>query len=109
MFGWSAEEAIGKPITELPGICEEDLPIVQRAIQQLADGVSKHVFSSNRNRTGMDRSIHCEWHNSVLHDAGRKIISVMSQVLDITSASRLKRRCKRIGTGWPKQMTCCSW
>ena len=22
MFGWSAEEAIGKPITELPGVCE---------------------------------------------------------------------------------------
>jgi PAS domain S-box-containing protein len=84
MFGWSAEEAIGKPITELPGICEEDLPIVQRAIQQLADGVSKHVFSSNRNRTRNGQVIHCEWHNSVLHDAGRKIISVMSQVLDIT-------------------------
>ena len=39
MFGWSAEEAIGKPITELPGICEEDLPIVQSVIRQLADGV----------------------------------------------------------------------
>jgi PAS domain S-box-containing protein len=84
IFGWSAEEAIGKPITELPGICEEDLPIVQRAIQQLADGASKHVFSSNRNRTRNGQVIHCEWHNSVLHDAGGEIISVMSQVLDIT-------------------------
>jgi PAS domain S-box-containing protein len=84
MFGWSAKEAIGKPITELPGIYEEDLPIVQRAIQQLADGVSKHVFSSNRNCTRNGQVIHCEWHNSVLHDAGGKIISVMSQVLDIT-------------------------
>src|ERR1035437_2488868 len=77
MFGWSAEEAIGKPITELPGICEEDLPIVQSVIQQLADGVSKHVFSTNRNRTRNGQVIHCEWYNSVLHDAGGKMTSVL--------------------------------
>jgi PAS domain S-box-containing protein len=88
MFGWSAEEAIGKPITELPGICEEDLPIVQSVIQQLADGVSKHVFSSNRNRTRNGRVIHCEWYNSVLHDAGGKMTSVLSQILDITERKR---------------------
>src|ERR1035437_6352851 len=85
MFGWSAEEAIGKPITELPGICEEDLPIVQSVIQQLADGVSKQVFSSNRNRTRNGQVIHCEWYNSVLHDAGGKMTSVLSQILDITA------------------------
>jgi PAS domain S-box-containing protein len=88
MFGWSAEEAIGKPITELPGICEEDLPIVQSAIQQLAAGVSKQVFSSNRNRTRNGQVIHCEWYNSVLHDAGGKMTSVLSQILDITARKR---------------------
>jgi len=88
MFGWSAEEAIGKPITELPGICEEDLPAVQSVIRQLAGGVSKHVFSSNRNRTRNGQVIHCEWHNSVLHDAGGKMTSVLSQVLDITERKR---------------------
>jgi PAS domain S-box-containing protein len=88
MFGWSAEEAIGKPITELPGIYEEDLPIVQSVIQQLAVGVSKHVFSSNRNRTRNGQVIHCEWYNSVLYDAGGKMMSVLSQVLDITERKR---------------------
>jgi PAS domain S-box-containing protein len=95
MFGWSAEEAIGKPITELPGICEEDLPIVQSVIQQLADGVSKHVFSSNRNRTRNGQVIHCEWYNSVLHDAGGKTISVLSQVLDITERKRAEETIAR--------------
>ncbi|MGA2243082.1 MAG: PAS domain S-box protein [Verrucomicrobiota bacterium] len=84
MFGWSAEEAIGKPIAELPKIYEEDLPSVQNVIRQLTDGVSKNVFSSNRNRTRNGRVIHCEWYNSVLRDAGGKMISVLSQVLDIT-------------------------
>src|ERR1039458_5541464 len=95
MFGWSAEEAIGKPITELPGICEEDLPIVQSVIQQLAGGVSKHVFSSNRNRTRNGQVIHCEWYNSVLHDAGGKMISVLSQVLDITERKRAEETIAR--------------
>src|ERR1035437_10316476 len=95
MFGWSAEEAIGKPITELPGICEEDLPIVQSVIQQLADGVSKHVFSTNRNRTRNGQVIHCEWYNSVLHDAGEKMTSVLSQILDITARKRAEETIAR--------------
>jgi PAS domain S-box-containing protein len=95
MFGWNAEEAIGKPITELPGICEEDLPIVQSVIRQLADGVSKHIVSSNRNRTRNGQVIHCEWYSSVLHDAGRKIISVLSQILDITERKRAEETIAR--------------
>ena len=95
MFGWSAEEAIGKPITELPEICEEDLPAVQSVIRQLAGGVSKHVFSSNRNRTRNGQVIHCEWHNSVLHDAGGKTTSVLSQVLDITERKRVEEAIAR--------------
>jgi PAS domain S-box-containing protein len=88
IFGWSAEEAIGKPIAELPGIYEEDLPAVQSVIRQLAGGVSKQVFSSNRNRTRNGQVIHCEWYNSVLHDARGKMTSVLSQVLDVTVRQR---------------------
>jgi len=88
MFGWKAEEAIGKPIAELPGIYEEDLPAVQSVIRQLAGGVSKQVFSSNRNRTRNGQVIHCEWYNSVLHDARGKMTSVLSQVLDVTVRQR---------------------
>jgi PAS domain S-box-containing protein len=88
MFGWNAEEAIGKPITELPKIYEADLPIVQGVIQQLAGGVSKHVFSSNRNRTRKGQVIHCEWYNSVLYDARGKMTSVLSQILDVTERKR---------------------
>jgi PAS domain S-box-containing protein len=94
MFGWSAEEAIGKPITELPGIYEEDIPAAQRVIQQLADGVAKHVFSSNRNLTKNGQVIHCEWYNSVLRDAAGKMISVLSQVLDITERKRAEEQIK---------------
>ena len=95
MFGWSAKEAIGKPIAELPQIYEEDLPAVQSVIKQLTDGVSKNVFSSNRNRTRNGQVIHCEWYSSVLHDAGGKIISVLSRVLDITERKRAEEELRR--------------
>jgi PAS domain S-box-containing protein len=84
MFGWSFEETIGKPIMELRMIYEEDIPIVQSVMQRLTDGKSKYVVSSNRNYTKKGEVIHCEWYNSVLHDSAGKMISVMSQVLDVT-------------------------
>jgi diguanylate cyclase (GGDEF)-like protein/PAS domain S-box-containing protein len=84
MFGWSFEETIGKPIMELRMIYEEDIPIVQSVMQRLTDGKPKYVVSSNRNYTKKGEVIHCEWYNSVLHNSAGKMISVMSQVLDIT-------------------------
>ncbi|MCX5846882.1 MAG: PAS domain S-box protein, partial [Deltaproteobacteria bacterium] len=88
MFGWSFEETVGRPIIEIRMIYEEDIPIVQSVMQRLTDGKSKHVVSSNRNYTKKGAVIHCEWYNSVLYDSAGKMISVMSQVLDITERKR---------------------
>jgi PAS domain S-box-containing protein len=95
MFGWSFEETIGKPIMELRMIYEEDIPIVQSVMQRLTDGKSKHVVSSNRNYTKKGEVIHCEWYNSVLHDSAGKMISAMSQVLDITGRKRAEEELRR--------------
>jgi PAS domain S-box-containing protein len=95
MFGWSVEETIGKPIMELRMIYEEDIPIVQSVMQRLTDGKSKHVVSLNRNYTKKREVIHCEWYNSVLRDSAGKMISVMSQVLDITSRKQAEEALHR--------------
>ena len=88
MFGWSFEETIGKSIMELRMVHEEDIPIVQSIMQRLTDGKSKHVVSSTRNYTKKGEVIHCEWYSTVLHDSAGKMISVMSQVLDITERKK---------------------
>ncbi len=88
IFGWRAEETIGKPLMELRMIYEEDIPIVQSTMQRLTNGKSKHVISSNRNYTKNGEIIHCEWYNSVLLDTAGKMISIMSQVLDVTARKR---------------------
>jgi PAS domain S-box-containing protein len=88
IFGWSAAETVGKPIMDLGMIYEEDIPIVEQTIGKLTDGVSRKVFSSNRNYTKDGRVIHCEWYNSVLLDADGEMASVMSQVLDVTERKK---------------------
>jgi PAS domain S-box-containing protein len=88
MFGWSRAETIGKAIMDLHIIYDEDIPIVQNVMERLTDGVSRHVVSANRNYTKGGQVIYCEWYNSVLLNAQGKMVSVMSQVLDITERKR---------------------
>jgi PAS domain S-box-containing protein len=88
IFGWSAAETIGKPIMDLNIIFEEDIPIVHKTMEHLTGGAAKHVVSSNRNYTKDRQVIYCEWYNSVLLDQQGKMVSVMSQVLDVTERKR---------------------
>jgi PAS domain S-box-containing protein len=90
MFGWSAEETVGKPIMDLRLIYEEDISIVEKVMAQLTDGVKHHVVSANRNYTKDRRILHCEWYNSVLPDIDGKMASVMSLVLDITERKQME-------------------
>jgi PAS domain S-box-containing protein len=84
IFGWNQSETIGKSIMDFPIIYDEDIPIVQKTMERLSDASSKHVVSANRNYTKSKKVIYCEWYNSVLLSPQGKMISVMSQVMDIT-------------------------
>ena len=84
IFGWSAAEVVGKPITDLNMIYEADVPLVERVVAQLTDGVSRQVVSTNRNITKNGEIRYCTWYNSVLMDQEGRISSVLSQVIDIT-------------------------
>ena len=84
IFGWSTEEVVGKKIMDLNIIYEPDIPIVQKTMEKLTCGLFKQVFSTNRNYR-KDRSIiTCEWYNTVLKNQNGEMLSVLSQVLDIT-------------------------
>lgn len=92
MFGWSAGEVIGKPITDLNMVFEDDLPIVEQTIARLTDGESRQVISSNRNYTKTGAVRHCTWYNSVMSDAQGRMQSVMSKVVDITDRIKAVER-----------------
>lgn len=84
IFGWSANEAIGKTIAELEIIYEEDQSVAKATMDELINGTSPQVIASYRNLRKDGRVIHCEWYNTVLKDANGRMLSIMSQVLDIS-------------------------
>jgi len=92
IFGWSPEETVGRPIMDLNLIYEEDIPVVEKTMTQLTDGTNKHVISSNRNVTKEGEIIYCEWYSSVLVDDQKNMVSVMSQVLDITDRKQMEEK-----------------
>jgi PAS domain S-box-containing protein len=84
LFGWTADEVIGKKIDQLGLIYEEDLPIVQKTMERLTSGEERTVVSANRNYTKSRTVVPCKWYNSVLVDESGKMASVMSLVQDLT-------------------------
>lgn len=84
LFGWSAAEVMGKHPFDWQMIVPADLPQVQRVIEQLRSGETTFNTCCNRNYTKSGSVIECEWHNSVLFDPQRQVVSFLSLVMDVT-------------------------
>ncbi len=84
VFGWTAEEAIGRRFEDLPWVPEEDRSRILQVAMDLYSG--QRVDNPTRSRNiGKDGTmIHCEWYNTAVFDTTGKLISVLSQVLDVT-------------------------
>jgi len=88
IFGWMAEETVGKRIDSLNMIYEEDLPIVAVTMKRLGSGKENVVVSSNRNYRKSGEVIHCTWYNSVLYNERGEMSSVMSLIDDYTERKK---------------------
>lgn len=84
MFGWKEAETIGKSISELKMIYEEDIPIVESTVRRLNNAVSRKVVACNRNYTKSGEVIYCTWHNTILLNDEGRVSSVMSLVQNVT-------------------------
>jgi len=85
IFGWSAEETIGTPMLDLPWIYEEDEAIVEKESSGLATGEAPRSVNINRNYRKDGSVIWCEWYDSAIYDEDGNLVSVRSQVLDVTA------------------------
>jgi PAS domain S-box-containing protein len=88
LFGWSADEVVGKRIHDIPWVPEEDWPAVQAVMRDLSLGARSTNVNTYRNLRKDGSIIYCEWYNSALHDAAGKLVSVLSLVLDVTARKR---------------------
>ncbi|WP_413160482.1 PAS domain S-box protein [Capilliphycus salinus ALCB114379] len=82
IFGWTAEEVIGKKMDDWQFIFEEDWDDVHQVTAQLLEGVSR--VSHNRNYHKDGSIVYCEWYNSILLDERGDIVSVLSLVQDVS-------------------------
>jgi PAS domain S-box-containing protein len=91
LFGWSADEVLGKRIDEFHFVYEEDAAQVRSAADDLWTGADPRRFSANRNYRKDGQVVWCEWYNSALHDESGNIRSILALVLDVTGRTRLEQ------------------
>jgi PAS domain S-box-containing protein len=95
LFGWPAEEVLGKRFSEWQFVVPEDLEAVNQLGHRQNRGEEQHNISRNRNYTKLGTILHCEWYNSALYDDAGKLISVLSLVLDVTVAKRIEEALRK--------------
>lgn len=91
ILGWKAEEVIGKQLTELRFVYEEDAQAVAEVCRRLVYSKESHIVGYNRNYTKNGDIVHCEWYNSSLRDALGRMTSVLSLVLDVTERKQAEQ------------------
>lgn len=96
IFGWSAEEVVGKPLDEIGMIHEEDAGKVASVTERLLTGEESRMVFENRNRRKDGSLLHCEWYNSALVDDLGELISVMSLAQDVTDRKQAEEELQRL-------------
>jgi PAS domain S-box-containing protein len=88
LFGWKADEVIGKHVNEWQFVFADDVDAVALVTNRQREGVEVHGVQRNRNYTREGSILFCEWYNSVLHDERGELVSVLSLVLDVTAREK---------------------
>ncbi|MBF0485846.1 MAG: PAS domain S-box protein [Candidatus Omnitrophica bacterium] len=94
IFGWKAEEVLGKKMEDFRWIYEEDQKQVSNVSDDLTTGTNPRRFSANRNYRKDGAVVYCEWYNSSLVDSFGKLRSILSLVLDVTERNRAEKALK---------------
>jgi PAS domain S-box-containing protein len=96
LFGWKAEEVLGKRITDWQFVYTDDIDEVKKIRTRQLRGSEQHGVSRNRNYTKSGSVVHCEWYNSVLYDNSGKLESILSLVLDVTARKQAEEEKARL-------------
>jgi PAS domain S-box-containing protein len=90
IFGWKANEAIGKNAYELI-ITKEARPQFERGWSKLLKG-DESSYSLNANVRQDGKIITCEWFNALLHDASGNVSGVLSMAHDVTEKAEMEKQ-----------------
>ena len=90
MFGWTEEEVLGRSVTELELVYEEDRERVAEVMEALLQAGVERNKCVNRNLHKNGHVVWCEWYNSVLRDERGRFVSVLSLAMDVTERQALE-------------------
>ena len=92
IFGWTAEEVLGKTWQDWKFIVETDLEKVNKVASRLLRGEESRNICRNQNYRKDGRVLYCEWYNSALLDKKGQLISIFSLVDDISDRKQMEAR-----------------
>jgi diguanylate cyclase (GGDEF)-like protein/PAS domain S-box-containing protein len=98
IFGWKADEALGRPLGGWRLVYEEDEAAVGRMIRALVEGPERHATLLHRNYRKDGSVIWVEWHNSALRDELGRVISILSLAQDVSSRIQAEERLQYMAT-----------
>ncbi len=98
IFGWKAEEALGRALGGWRLVYEEDEASVARMIRALVEGPERHATLLHRNYRKDGSVIWVEWHNSALRDEEGRVISILSLAQDVSSRIQAEERLQYMAT-----------
>jgi PAS domain S-box-containing protein len=90
MFGWGAEEVLGRSLDQLDLVCEPDIAFVDAMLDRLGSGHDPHLVHRNRVRTRSGAVRHCEWTRIALGSRPGRRPAVLSYVVDVTGLVQIE-------------------
>jgi PAS domain S-box-containing protein len=94
IFGWTAAETLGRSITEMQWIYEDEVESVEQIMNALFSGILPRNINRNRNYRKDGSIVLCEWYNSAIFDTSGQLTSVLSFALDVTERRRAEQALK---------------
>ena len=91
IFGWKAEEVTGKSWSDFEFIHPDDQEDAGKQIARLFKGTDAFNTIANRNFKKDKSVVYCQWYNSPLRDDNGKMISILSQVADVTELKKFEQ------------------
>lgn len=92
IFGWSADEIVGRALHDWRFVYEDDAGPVAGVIRRLLEGEPRGVISRNRNVHKNGSVLHCEWYNWPVRDEQGNVAAIHSLVQDVTERAEAERR-----------------
>lgn len=98
IFGWTAQEVLGMPLTDNALVHDVDREAVIAIVNRLSSGEEPRATGLTRNYRKDGETIWCEWYHSALLDDRGEIVSILSFVQDVSSRIQAEERLQYLAT-----------